>query len=437
MFQEGDIIFHKYRIVAPLGSGAFSRVFLVEHINLNIFRALKCINKQFDSYGFAIKEANILKNLRHPAIPIIYDIEENDDCVCIIEDYIEGMSLNSFINNNSPISISTGTEIILQLCHIVEYLHDNGIYHADIKPENILYNQGKIFLLDYGNAGSFDEIKRPAVGTHFFASPEMYTGEQIYEGSDVYSIGVIFLMLITGSKDADALRKIPSKKVRQLLNDCLNHSRKERIHNVSELVSRLNKITKRHACSENVSLRICFTGAYEHSGTTHCALLAGAFLQKSGFSTILWERNESNDFLSILHRMDYVKFHGGMYEASGIKLVPWYYDCVHMENQLNAERIIYDVGRLSEENISFIKECDIVCLVTGGQPYELDLAKKLLRKHQFSKVYTLINLVGVRAYKRIVKSKDLINPIRVGYFPEITKVGTRRLEFGRKKNKIS
>lgn len=434
LFQEGDIIFHKYRIVAPLGSGAFSQVFLVEHINLNIFRALKCINKQFDSYGFAIKEANILKNLRHPAIPIIYDIEENDDCVCIIEDYIEGMSLNSFIYNNSPISISTGTEIILQLCHIVEYLHNNGIYHADIKPENILYNQGKIYLLDYGNAGSFNETKRPSVGTRFFASPEMYTGEQIYEGSDVYSIGVIFLMLITGSKDSDALRKISSKKIRQLIEDCLNHSKKERIRNVNQLVSRLSIITKKNACSENVSLRICFTGAYEHSGTTHCALLAGAFLQKSGLNTILCERNESNDFLNILRHTDNVKFHDALYEISELKLIPWYYQCVHTENQPNTKRIIYDMGKLCDENISFIKECDIVCLVTGGQPYELDLAKKILRKHQFSKVYTLINLVDVRTYKRIIKSKDLINPIRVGYFPEITKVGTRRFKLGRKKN---
>ena len=436
MFQQGDIIFHKYRIIAPLGNGAYSQVFLVEHINLNIFRALKCINKQFDSYGFAINEANILKNLRHPGIPIIYDIEENDDCVCIIEDYIEGMSLNSFIYNNSHISISTALDIILQLCHIVEYLHNHGIYHADIKPENIVYNEGRLFLLDYGNAGSFEERNRPPVGTRFYASPEMYSGEPLQQGSDVYSIGVIFLMLITGSKNPNTLKKISSKGLRRLIEDCLNHSHRERISSIGELLHRINLISKKTACSKNVSLRICFVGAYEHSGTTHCALLAGTYLHKSGFSTILCERNESNHFLKLLRHRDSVKFHDGIYETEAIKLIPWYYQCVHTENQLNADRFIFDMGKLTSDNISFVKECDIVCLVTGGNPYELDLAKKILRENAFTKVYTLINLASVKDYKRIVRSKDLINPIRVGYFPEFSKVGTRRVDFGRKKSKI-
>ena len=94
------------------------------------------------------------------------------------------------------------------------------------------------------------------------------------------------------------------------------------------------------------------------------------------------------------------------------------------------------MGKLTSDNIAFIKECDVICLVTGGMPYELDLAKKILRDNTFPKVYTLINLASVKDYKRIVRSKDLINPIRVGYFPEFTKVGTRRLNFGREKSKI-
>ena len=126
-----------------------------------------------------------------------------------------------------------------------------------------------------------------------------------------------------------------------------------------------------------------------------------------------------------------MKFHDGIYETAGVKLIPWYYQCVHMENQLKADRIIFDMGKLTPENISFVKECDIVCLVTGGNPYELDFAKKILKENTFSKVHTLINLASVKSYKRIVRQKDLINPIRVGYFPEFTKVGTRRLKLGR------
>ena len=434
LFQQGQILFHKYRIVTFLGSGAFSQVYLVEHINLNIFRALKCINKQFDSYGSAIKEANILKNLRHPAIPIIYDIEENEDSVCIIEDYIEGMSLNSFIYNNSRISLSTTYDIVLQLCDAVEYLHNHNIYHADIKPDNILFNNGKIYLLDYGNAGNFGEDRLASVGTVYYAPPELYSGSDIDSSSDVYSIGVLILRLVTGSKSTKALQTISSKKLRKLISDCLIHSKKERISSISQLITRIKEISENNAYPENVSLRICFVGAYAHSGTTHCAMLAQTYLEKSGFNTVLYEKNNSNHFLKILRHMDHVKFKSGIYEIYGCRIIPHYYECVNTENLLTANRIIYDMGKLDSHNISFIQNCDIVCLVTGGRPYELDKVISILKKYSFPQVHTLINLTDVRSYKRIIKSHKLINPVRVGYFPIITDVGTRRIQFGKKKN---
>ena len=100
LFQKDEIVCGKYRIEALLGRGAFGEVYLAEHINLKVYRAVKCISKCHDFYGIATREADILKNLRHPAIPIIYDIEENDDCVCIIEEFVKGMSLNSFITKH-------------------------------------------------------------------------------------------------------------------------------------------------------------------------------------------------------------------------------------------------------------------------------------------------------------------------------------------------
>ena len=75
----------RYEIVRLLGTGAFGKVYLARHINLNVFRAIKCISLCQDSYATAYREADILKNLRHPSIPIIYDIEQDDNYVYIIE----------------------------------------------------------------------------------------------------------------------------------------------------------------------------------------------------------------------------------------------------------------------------------------------------------------------------------------------------------------
>lgn len=165
LFQKDEVVCGKYRIEALLGRGAFGEVYLAEHVNLKVYRAVKCISKGHDFYGVATREADILKNLRHPAIPIIYDIEENDECVCIIEEFVKGMSLNSFITKHGNISVKEIADIALQLCQILEYLHDNKVYHADIKPENILYDNGRIYLLDYGNARTGDENINLKIGT--------------------------------------------------------------------------------------------------------------------------------------------------------------------------------------------------------------------------------------------------------------------------------
>ena len=105
LFQMGELVFDKYKIIRLLGKGAFGQVYLAEHINLKVYRALKCIRRCPEYNGFHTREADILKNLRHPSIPIIYDIEEKDDCVCIIEEFVEGMSLKSRINNNIGITL--------------------------------------------------------------------------------------------------------------------------------------------------------------------------------------------------------------------------------------------------------------------------------------------------------------------------------------------
>lgn len=85
-----QILFDKYRIVKVLGSGGSATVYLAQHIKLESFRAIKCIRKDNPLYNNALKEAYILKNLRHSNIPIIYDIDEDLRCSYIIEEYIEG-----------------------------------------------------------------------------------------------------------------------------------------------------------------------------------------------------------------------------------------------------------------------------------------------------------------------------------------------------------
>ena len=423
MFQTGELVFGKYRILDFLGKGAFGAVYLVEHINLNINRALKCIERCSDSNGFGTREANILKNLRHPAIPIIYDIEENEDCVCIIEEYVEGMSLNSFILNHSRISIKEIVQITLQLCEVVSYLHSKKVLHADIKPENIILNGERLYLIDYGNARIVGENNEPKVGTRGFVAPEIYTADRLEETSDVYSIGVVILLLATKKREASAISNISSKKLKKLVRRCLSHSDKERIKTVKELMKDLNKLKSSKVESEKVSLKIGFVGAYAHCGVTHCSLLAGKYYLSKGIKVILCERNSSNDYLKLLSHKNHVRFSKGVFMAEGLCYVPWYYQCVTPDMELNMDRIIYDFGTLEMDNISMVLECDVLCVVTGARAYERFKTAKLLgnlRKEKYGgKLRVLVNLADVKLYREFIKEQGVINPVRVGYHPEI------------------
>lgn len=419
-------MFSRYRIEELLGTGAFGEVYLAENLNLKVIRALKCISKCRDVHRTAVREADILKNLRHPAIPIIYDIEENDDCVCIIEEYAEGLSLNSLLSDKKRLPVRQIIQITLELCGVVEYLHGRGILHRDIKPENIIYNGKSIKLLDYGNAAGADDIRAPAMGTKWYAAPEMYTGSTSDEGGDIYSIGVIMLMAATGGKDIEGLRQIRPREFAEIVRKCLSHSRKERFGSVSELGKALFKIRKNKSVSDTVSLRIAFAGAYPHCGTTHCSLTAAGVLSKAGFSAAAKECNESRDFMELIKASGRVVFDRGVYTADGICMIPDYGGCAATEYENRFDRIICDYGCIGDINSEEIINADYICLVTGAKPYELKSAKALTRRLTESaegiseKLRTVINFAGKVSIGEL-EACGVVNPVRIAYQPEPNK----------------
>ena len=93
LLQEDKIIAGRYRVLAVLGRGYSGTVFLAEHTGLQALRAVKCISRKHVMYRQFLKEAMLLKNLKHPGIPLIYDLEEEGENLYIIEEYIKGESV--------------------------------------------------------------------------------------------------------------------------------------------------------------------------------------------------------------------------------------------------------------------------------------------------------------------------------------------------------
>ena len=171
----------KYRIVSRLGRGNSSEVFLAEHRKLKTYRAVKCVNKTQSGQPQLLLEADILKNLKHPGIPTIYDVEEDDENYYIIEEYIQGQSLEAFVLHQDCISIDTAVHMTLQICDVIKYLHDQKpepVIYQDLKPEHIILCGKRVVLIDFGissyittNGSTFQNF-----GTEGYAPPEKYQG---------------------------------------------------------------------------------------------------------------------------------------------------------------------------------------------------------------------------------------------------------------------
>lgn len=208
--QQQALFDGKYKILKTLGKGGTSSVFLAENVRLGTLWAIKEIHKQQGQAIHFLTEPHVLKNLRHPALPRIFDIIENEDTLYLIQDYIEGMTLDALILKEGPIAEQKLIEWALEICDVYSYLHGqkpNPIIYRDMKPGNLIVDQqGRIKLIDFGIAREF-KTDSPndtvCLGTRGYAAPEQYGTSQTDPRSDIYSLGVTLYHALTGNGPND------------------------------------------------------------------------------------------------------------------------------------------------------------------------------------------------------------------------------------------
>ena len=137
----GKLISEAYDIISVQAQTHHSTVYLVRHKKLDVLRTAKFVRKDTGGYMRILREADFLKILRHSGIPLIYDIAEDKDSICIIEEFISGKSLTEYVAEHRMLTAAQITDFVLQICDILEYLHSQGskgMVHLDLKPDNIL-----------------------------------------------------------------------------------------------------------------------------------------------------------------------------------------------------------------------------------------------------------------------------------------------------------
>ncbi|ROR25707.1 serine/threonine-protein kinase [Mobilisporobacter senegalensis] len=456
-------MFDKYRIVKILGSGGSATVYLARHIKLESFRAIKCIRKDNPFYKDALREAYILKNLRHSNIPIIYDIEEDPRCSYIIEEYIEGESLKSFRLNHRFIQESIIINFSMQICELIQYLHKNEkpILYLDLKPENIMVSNHTLKLIDFGTAVYFKEPEKytHTVGTKGYAAPEQYKKGKIDERCDVYGIGMLLFYLVTGRtfdwkinefKNIDKVSNC-SKKLKGIINKCLKYYPSHRYQSVLHLYNKLSEI-RQNSLAANLlksdkSLTVSLAGSQNRIGTTHTALLITSYTNKYVANSIYMEQNDHRVVKSIIQRYKNVKEKRHIYTLFDCNMT----EVQELDKELlkNYQIIVKDFGVLTQENLIDFLDGNIRILILGAKEWELSNSERVLNELiEYKDITYLFNFVDGKVFREAVKSMDgkncsripyVVNPLKITHNESISELIKEILGhsyFNRKKSKI-
>ena len=277
----------KYEEERIIYESAATLVVLVRHKSLNHERIIKRIAKSSDDAhnSGSVREAIILLNLRHPNIPILYDLEEDENYYYMVEEYIVGESMADYLYLHQSISHRELIRIAVAMYDVLDYLHNlkTPICYQDMKLEHIYMSKGRIVLIDYGIATYLRDNEHPTYGTLSYVSSAQLAGKCDTE-NDIYNTKV-------------ALKRI---------YDCSLEKRNfamERLLNVNNNLSAAEERSKWQLLSDkntnkkHLDVSIAVVGNDRGIGVSHIAIALTCYLNNIGAKAIYMECPDNDTHL--------------------------------------------------------------------------------------------------------------------------------------------
>ncbi len=181
----------------------------------------------------------MLQTVRHPNLPRVYEVVEDDGRCTVLEEFIDGVTVAQMLK--SGLYTEDGVrEVMVSLCDAVGFLHSAGIVHRDIKPENVMItSEGRVVLLDFDTArlykseASHDTV---VIGTAGYAAPEQFGVAQTDARSDIFAMGIMMNVMLTGEHPTKAAAQ---GSLRRIIDKCTRLDPNRRYRTVWELKEKL------------------------------------------------------------------------------------------------------------------------------------------------------------------------------------------------------
>ncbi len=221
--RPGTLVDEKYRIVRKLGSGTVGQVYEAIHTLIGYRVALKVLSREMaarpDGLMLLLHEARVANQIRHPNIVQMMDLAQTrDGMLYLVMELLEGEDLGDYMDRKGPVSRLDSLELVIQFCGGLSAAHQKGVYHRDLKPQNIFVIGPdepipRVKILDFG----LSRVTQPGtrslwytggsqpVGTPLYISPELARlDEKADHRADIYSLGVILYQMWTGRLPFDS-----------------------------------------------------------------------------------------------------------------------------------------------------------------------------------------------------------------------------------------
>lgn len=224
-------IFKAYSLVSVLSDKNECKVLKLKNKEHNKYIVARSFLKHIDAY-------EALYSVNCENLPLIYDVINLEDGQIVLEEFIEGVTISEVMESGKYRYIGT-KRVFRSICNALTVLHERNIVHRDIKPENVMIaKDGRVLLIDLNAARQISNASKDTVimGTVGYASPEQLGVTQSDARTDIYALGVLLNVMITGKHPSEKLAK---GKAGRIVRKCTNVNPDERYQSAEKLANTL------------------------------------------------------------------------------------------------------------------------------------------------------------------------------------------------------